>query len=281
MTLGVFLIVIASSFFQAWWNFRLKKASVDRASFLLVGWLVFGLIATPVSLFFIDKPFEWRWMYFILATGFAQGLYLMALSFAYSLSDMSLVFPISRGTAVALSAVVLSFLGGSDVSMLGWCGVGAIAIGAMSTGRVDFKTAQGKKGLLLSVIIALIVCSYSVIDTFGAREIPIFFYVLVMNIVGPLWALPFIYKHKKKDILKTLKNHKLEGFLVGLAGSGPYFIVLWAFQFAQPAYILALREVSILFALFLGVRKLKEQVSLEKIIGIALILVGIVFIKMA
>jgi drug/metabolite transporter (DMT)-like permease len=281
MSLAIFAVVVLSSVFQAWWNFHLKKTPIDRSAFLLVSWFFFGLIATPVSLFFINKPFQWEWLFFIAATGFAQGMYLLILCWAYSVSDISLVFPVARGASVGFSAVVLSMVGGYSISVLGWIGIATVVVGAMCMGSVDLKTERGRLGLIASLMIAMIITSYSVIDTFGAQEIPIVFYVIVMNLTAPIVAFPFVYRKKRQDVLLAWRHYKREGFLVALAGSAAYLVVIWTFNYASPAYVLALREVSIVFASIMGIHFLKESRPKRKIIGIVLILFGIICIKLA
>lgn len=281
MPIWVFAVVIASSFFQAWWNFHLKKTPIDRSAFLLVGWFLFGLIFTPISIIFMDKPFQWEWLYFIIPTGIAQGMYLLVLCWAYSVSDISLVFPVSRGAGLGLLSVALALLGKSSISYLGWIGIIAIMLGVMSLGSVDIKTARGRKGLLASLLIAVVVAFYSVVDSFGSQEIPIPFYVMIMNITGPLFAFPFVYRSRKADVLIAFQKYKLQGILVGLAGTAAYMIVVFMFRYSTPAYVLALREVSVVIATALGVVYLGESKSLRKYIGIAFILTGIICIKLA
>lgn len=281
MPIWVFAVVVFSSFFQAWWNFHLKKTPIDRSAFLMVGWFLFGVVATPISVLLLDKPFEWDWIYFIIATGVLQGLYLLVLCWAYSVSDISMVFPVARGSSLGLTALSLSLLGQSPLSKTGALGVATIMLGAMCLGSVDLKTTRGRTGLLASLIIALIIASYSVIDSYGAQKIPVVFYVMVMNITGPLCAFPFVYHRRKADVIVAFKQYKFEGFLVGLAGSLAYIVVIAMFKYAPPTYVLALREISIVFAAVLGITLLKESKPLRKLIGISLILVGIVCIKLA
>ncbi|MCC6138609.1 MAG: EamA family transporter [Bdellovibrionaceae bacterium] len=281
MPIWVFAVVLFSSFFQAWWNFHLKKTPIDRSAFLVVGWFLFGLVATPISIFFLDKPFEWSWMYYIVATGVLQGLYLLILCWAYSVSDISMVFPVARGTSLGITALSLSLLGQSPLSGMGLAGIATIVTGAICLGSVDLKTARGRTGLLASLLIALIIGFYSVIDSYGALKIPVPFYVIVMNIIGPICAFPFVYHRRKADVIVAMKQYKLQGFIVGLAGSAAYIVAISMFKYAPPTYVLALREISIVFAAILGIVFLKESKPLRKLIGIGLILVGIIFIKLA
>lgn len=281
MPIWVFAVVITSSFFQAWWNFHLKKTPIDRSAFLMVGWFLFGIIATPISILFMDKPFEWNWLYFIIPTGIFQGLYLLVLCWAYSVSDISLVFPVARGVGLGLTSIGLTLAGKSSISQMGWIGIGTIMIGAISLGSVDIKTVRGRTGLLASLIIACIIAFYSVVDSFGAQKIPNAFYVIIMNVTGPLCAFPFVYKRRPADVLVAFRQYKLQGILVGLAGTLAYVVVISMFRYAPPAYVLALREVSIVIATVLGIRYLGESKSIRKYIAIGLIVAGIFCIKLA
>lgn len=246
-----------------------------------MSWLVFGLIATPISLFFIDKPFQWNWLFFIFATGFAQGIYLLILCWAYSVSDISMVFPVARGSSIVFTALTLAVIGDFPISTTGWMGIGAIATGAICMGSVDLHTLRGRTGLMASLLIAVIIASYSVIDSFGAQEIPIVFYVMVMNLVAPLFAFPFVYHRRKADVIVAFKSYKWQGFWVGLAGSAAYVVVISMFQYSSAAYVLALREVSIVIAAILGIRYLGESRAPRKFVGIGFILFGILLIKLA
>lgn len=281
MSIAVFALVVLTSIFQAWWNFQVKKVEADKSAFLIVGWFFFGVVSTPLSLLFLDRPFDTRWLYFVAATGFAQGIYLVILSWAYTVADISVVFPIARGASIGYTALVLSLIGGYTLSTNGIVGICGVVAGAVCLASVEFKSRANRLGIGLALALALIVTSYSVIDTFGAREIPVLFYVCAMNITAPLFALPFLYKTKQRDIIEVWRKFKWQGFLVGLAGSGGYVIVIWAFQKAPAPYVLALREVSIVFAALLGVYVLKEKIYPRKVVGIALILLGIIFLKIA
>ncbi len=281
MSLSIFLLIIAASFFQAWWNFHLKKVKVDKSAFLFVGWLSLGVVSVPISLFFMDKPLDPTWWHFVLATGLIQGMYLVVLSTAYTLADVSLVFPLARGLSIALTTVTLVVFAKLPVNQVGVVGICVIFFGSMLLAFRHWTSEKNRQAMMLAVVIAILVSSYSVLDSFGAQKIPIVFYVAVMNIVGPLAALPWLYHSKKNDFVFVFKNHLFLAFLVGLAGSAAYLITIWAYSFAPAPYVLALREVSIVIASVLGILYLKEPLTRLKIAGIGFILIGILLIKLA
>jgi drug/metabolite transporter (DMT)-like permease len=281
MSIFVFFTVISASLGQAWWNFYLKKITIDKSAFLLMSWLFFGVVTTPLSILFLDKPFSLTWLPFILCTGFAQGIYLVLLCWAYTVADISLVFPIARGASTGFTTVVLTLMGAYTLSKTGIMGVSSVVLGAVCLGSFEFNNPKARVGILLALLLALIVTSYTVIDSFGAQEIPLPFYVCVMNITAPLVALPFLWKGRREAIVESWKKYKWSGFAVSLAGSGAYLIVMWAYQKVPAPYILALREISIVFVALLGFRFLNEPMYPRKILGISLILAGIFLIKMA
>lgn len=281
MSILTYIAVLLASFFQAWWNFRLKSVPVDKSAFLFVSWLFFGVLLTPLSVFVLDKPFEWSWLPYILGTGLAQGLYLVLLCWAYTVADISLVFPLARGLAVGLTTAVLGMMGIHSLSKVGMLGIVAVMLGAFCLASLEIRSVKNRVGIFLALALALVITSYTVIDSLGAKEIPILFYVLIMNVIGPVCAFPFLWKGRKNAIILVWKKWKWRAFIVALAGSGGYLVVLWAYQNAPAPYVLALREISIVFATLLGVHYLGEKIYPRKFFGIALILAGIFLIKLA
>lgn len=270
-----------ASFFQAWWNFHLKKVEVDKSAFLFVGWLSLGIVATPLSWIFLPQPLADGWWNYALGTGVLQGLYLIVLSEAYARADVSVVFPLSRGISVAFATLALVLFARQPVSWVGGLGTFIIVAGSLILSFKKGISTRTRDGVLLAVVNGAIVASYSVLDSFGAHQVPIVFYVSLMNLIAPLSALPWLYGRKKRDFVVVFKNHLVLAFLVAAAASGAYLVVVWAFLWAPPHYVLALREISIVIAALLGIRYLGEPVTRSKVAGIALILSGILLIKLA
>lgn len=246
-----------------------------------MSWVFFGVVFTPISYYFSEQSFEWSWMPFILCTGLAQGVYLVLLAWAYTVADVSLVYPIARGVGVGCTTLLLALTGTHTLSGTGITGIVAVVAGALFLSSVEIKNKKSRVGIFLAVALGLIITSYMVIDSFGAQKIPIFFYVVAMNLSAPLFALPMMYKGRRAEILNAWKKYKWQGLAVGFAGSFSYLIVLWAYSLAPAPYVMALREISIVFAAFLGVKYLGEKIYPRKIFGISLILAGIFLLKMA
>jgi drug/metabolite transporter (DMT)-like permease len=164
---------------------------------------------------------------------------------------------------------------------MGVLGISTVVFGALLLSIRHLSSHKTRMGVLMALVIGVLVASYSVLDSFGAQQIPIVFYVAAMNISAPLFALPWLYQSKKQDFVVVFKNHLFVALLVAFAGSAAYLIVVWAYTKAPPHYVLALREVSIVITTLLGVVYLKEPMTRLKASGIAFILLGILLIKLA
>jgi uncharacterized membrane protein len=68
---------------------------------------------------------------------------------------------------------------------------------------------------------------------------------------------------------------------VGLGSTGTYLLILAAFRQAPASYVVAARELSIAVAVALGVAGLRELLTLPKVLSTAVILVGVVLVKVA
>ncbi len=122
---------------------------------------------------------------------------------------------------------------------------------------------------------------YSLIDGIGARvgESPVGFYAYsaILSTVLYFCTVPFW----QPRVLRVLKTGKRVTFFGGGASFIAYALVVYAFTQAPIALVTALRETSIIFALFIGVFFLKERLDLAKVTSTFLTLLGAAVMKLA
>jgi len=132
MDIIVFSVVIFSAFLQASWNFFAKKSERTSSVLILVGWFIMSLGLVPLALILTDfSTFDIKWLWFILATGFVHTVYVFTLSWAYSVGEISVVFPISRGGGILGTTLIMVMFFASSLSFIGLVGIGAIVFGIM------------------------------------------------------------------------------------------------------------------------------------------------------
>lgn len=218
----------------------------------------------------------WGWL---VASGLLHAFYLWALVRAYQVGDLSAVYPVLRGTAPLLTALVtLGILGepASAREILGIALIGA-AMFAMIAGRHLGRAALGW-ALLTGVFIA----SYTVIDAHGVRAAPspasyiAWLFVMMGAIVVAMFAAA-----TRGAVFAAAAQQWRPGVIAGALSIVTYGMALWALSLGPTAPLAALRETGMVTALLIAILVLKERATRGRIIGVLGILTGAVLILTA
>jgi len=140
ISFAVFFLVITSSVFHALWNFFARKVK-GNMGVIYIGLFVATIALSPFILFiniaqpsFIYSPYNPKAAIFILISGLIHVVYFACLGAAYKFGEISVVYPVARGTGVGLTSLVAYFILGERVDWLGWIGIWSIVIGVMMVG---------------------------------------------------------------------------------------------------------------------------------------------------
>lgn len=269
-------LVLISALMHAGWNFLVKRGNdgqLDTALFAMGCSLIAAVLLPFVPL---PDPSCYPWL---LATLFIHVAYFLTLAAAYQHADLSLAYPVMRG----LAPVLVSFFAlasGEMLNTLQMLGIGLIAFGILMPAWIG-KPWRNKKGLYFAVLNAAIIALYTVLDGVGVRlsgnAISYTLWLFLFNSWGILAIL--IWRRSLREVVVSVRA----GWRMALLGAGlsmgSYGIVLWAMtQSAIPA-VAALREVSVVFAAFLGAWFLKETVGRWRILGASFVGVGAAVIR--
>lgn len=122
MTSGIFLLVITAAICHALWNFAARKVAGDlvviRLS-LCAGCLL--LIPGVMYVIYHQKGgavIPLAAVPYMIATGVIHALYFGLLARAYECGEISVVYPIARGSGIGLIALLAWFLLKEDISVL-------------------------------------------------------------------------------------------------------------------------------------------------------------------
>jgi drug/metabolite transporter (DMT)-like permease len=277
MTLEVMLVVLGSALLHALWNALVRSAS-DKFSSTV--WIVCGaavwalplLTATPL-------PASESWPY-LLASVLIHGVYFTLVALAYRGSELGVAYPLMRGSAPALTAVLGVLLLGETLNMSAIAGVALVCAGVLSMGVAAWRNGSSSNGLQ----------SYTLVDGAGVRIAGNPWSYTLSLFIGTALLMGLMALARGRWQAKALNNtvqrmSRREGLRLaawGGAGTlGAYGLVLWAFAQAPVALVAALRETSIVFALLLGAVFLKERLTRTKLIAVVLIAAGAVCLKLA
>lgn len=283
MTWLVFLALIFGAFLHASWNSFIKQSS-DKS--LETAYVIFltAIVALPLLTIF-GLPKQEVFPYIALSVLLHVGYY-YSLSSAYKYGDFSLAYPVMRGSAPLILTIFQAFYFKEIPSYIVCMGIGAISIGIFLLGIKKIKdVTQHRKVFLFAFLNAVIIALYTIVDGIGvnASETPWSYISLLMFADGFLFPILLLIKRgwgNYRQLRIYLKNRFLIALLGAIFTMGSYGIALWAMTQAPISIVAALRELSVLIAIFISWYVLKEVMSIHRILGIFLIISGAVSLRL-
>ena len=277
MTIFVFSVVLFAAALHAIWNAVVKGSSDKLLTTVLV--TTWATLIAAVCLPFLPVPSRESWP-FIGASTLLQIGYYVLVARTYHLADMSQTYPLMRGTAPLLVAITSVAFLGSHLSPSAWAGIAIICAGILAMAASGH--ANNKAGLMLALLNAGLIASYTLIDGYGVRlsGTPASYTLWIFLLTGiPLIAWAFVARRV------DFKNYIAANWHLGLIGGAgtiiSYGLALWAMTLAPVAVIAALRETSILFGTAISMFVLKEQISKVRMIAVCIIAMGAGILRFA
>lgn len=273
MSLGVFAAVLAAALVHAGWNLLIKGAA-DKLAMTMSVAICAGLIAAAI-LPFLPLPAPASWPY-LAASVLLQSIYYLLIARAYRVADMSLAYPLMRGTAplvVALSGVAVfgEALGGGE-----WLAVGLISAGIAALALGAARSA----GVATALLNALVIASYTLVDASGARlsGAPAAYVLLLAVPTGVVTVATALAGGARPRFDRRTLGLGLVG---GAATTLSYGVALWAMTRAPVAPVAALRETSIVFGLFGGRLLFGERVGGRRLVAVLTVVIGVIALRLA
>ncbi|ARB25817.1 EamA family transporter [Pseudomonas tolaasii] len=276
MSLDIFAIILLGALLHATWN-AVVKGGGDKLLTTCMITSVAALIALAV-IPFLERPAPQSWP-FIGASVVFQVLYFVLVASTYRIADMSQTYPIMRGTAPLLVAMVSVLLLSETLSAFAWLGIAVISLGILSMAVAP--SVGRKNGLMLALINACVIAGYTLIDGLGVRKsgAPVAYTLWIFLLTGlPLaaWALAT----RRREFCRYLEHHWRAGIIGGFGTIASYGLALWAMTSAPIATVSALRETSILFGVVISAFVLKEHLTLVRIVAACIIAAGAMLLRL-
>lgn len=278
MSFGVFLAVMAAAMLHAGWN-AIIRFGRDKFQGMLVLSTCQGILGV-VLIFLYPLPTGQTWIWLAGSAVLHSG-YKAFLTFAYMHGDLSRVYPIARGTAPMLVAVIGAFLLADIVAPLEYFGILLIGAGIVLMARGVFVHGESRALLPFAFASALMTAGYSLVDGFGARVSgDAAMYVAWMFVLDGVLFLAWGLWYRGPDALPRRAGLWGLGALAGVASYGAYGIAVWAMTVAPIALVTALRETSVLFAVLIGVVFFGERADRGKLAAALLIAGGVAMTRL-
>ncbi len=275
MTGGALALALGAAVLHAGWNVLLAGSRDTAAA--TAGLLVWGvaLLAAPALL---TGSVSAEAIPFIAASAALELLYFVLLARAYRGGELSVVYPIARGSAPVVVLVFSVIALKESVSAGAAVGVLAIAAGVLLVGlgafhfRFAMKSAPPPRDLLFGLAIGVVIASYTLVDSEAMEHAdPIAYLALV---VAPCAAL-------YPAVTKTRPDLSARTALTAAATFGAFLMVLAAFRLAPAAPVAAVRETSVVIAALLAAAFLNEAVGVRRMAGTLCVAAGVAAIVIA
>ncbi len=275
----VFLVLLAAVL-HASWN-AVVKSSGDR-------FLTFTAIRGTGSFFglvlaaFVPFPDASAWPY-LIAGMVIHNCYYVSLLQAYRFGDLSHVYPLSRGIAPVLVAVLAAVFAGEVPTAGGMAGIALVTAGIIG---LMFAGPGLKDGGMTPVVLALVtglfIASYTVVDGLGIRlgETALG-YIAWLNAGEGIPFMAAALVSRPREIVPFLKQNWPRTTGAAMVLVLAYALVLYALGQGAMAHVSALRETSVLFAAVIGVVVLREPLGWRRIAAAAVIVAGVILLQVS
>ena len=272
----VFTVVLSAALLHAIWNAIVKAGGDKFLTMIMVTTAAAALSAALLP--FLRAPAMASWP-FAIASALFQITYFLLVARTYQIADMSQAYPLMRGTAPLIVALVSVFRLGDALSPIAWFGVIGICLGIFSIALGS--AIKDRKGLYLALLNALVIAAYTLIDGIGVRRSGTaaaytLWVFLMSGLPLALWAMTA----RRSSFLPYLRRYWGLGIAGGLGTTASYGLALWAMTLAPVAVVAALRETSILFGIMIAGLVLKEPIGPRRVISACIIAGGAAILRL-
>ena len=275
-------LVVCAAVLHAIWNALAKRAdnqfvflwsSVSLATLLL---LPAGLVRLPAE----GTPAAG--LPFVAASVAIHALYFYALGRSYRHGDFSRVYPMARGLGVALVPLVALPVFGERLSWLGALGVGFVVLGiaALSVTPSALPVKRIGTGTAWALVTGLTIAAYSLVDKAGVARLHPMPYIALMGLGLSALLAPVVLADRPA-LAHEWRRHWRTILVASAMNLTSYLLVLFAFRLSKAGYVVAARELSILFSAFIGSLWLREGRLGPRLAGASVVLAGVVCIAVA
>jgi drug/metabolite transporter (DMT)-like permease len=274
------MAVLLGAACHASWNALVKSGSDPFLDTVSVATCLAAVTAIMLVFLPMPLPLEASWLC-LVGSVVIHVAYYTFLVLAYREGDLSLVYPIMRGTAPAFTALLAAVLLGEQPSWGGWTGVLLVSGGVLLL-TADAPRSKGVRlsPVLFALLNAGVIVGYTLVDGVGVRlSGNAFSYTGWMLLLTGVFVFLISFAFRGRQVTHHILAQWKKWTIGGVFTFASYSLALWAMTKAPIAPVAALRETSIVFSAVLAVFVLKERITTLRRVSIAIVTAGAIAIK--
>lgn len=260
-----------------------KRAAAGGPEFTWLFFVVATVVFAPLALVaaIVARP-AWGWPQTIAvgATGFLHLAYYVVLQRGYRTGDLSLVYPIARGSGPLLSVAAGAVVFGESLSAGVVAGAAVVVVGVVILVNPFGSTHHAvAASLRYGLLTGLIIGGYTIWDTRAVARlgIPPLLLDWCGNAVRSLLLAPIALRDRVR-LRETWRRHRREAIGIGILSSSAYILVLTALTLSPVSRVAPAREVSIIVGAWLGGRVLGEGDDRRRIAASVVVVTGVLLL---
>lgn len=265
-------LALAAAALHAGWNVLLRgSADVEARTAVVLGLSV--VLFAPVAA--ATWSVSWAVAPYVAASAALEGVYFALLVAAYRRRELSVVYPIARGSAPLLVLLGTAVVLARHVSAEAAIGVCLVAVGVVLVRGIR----RGAEGLLVALAIGCAIAGYTLVDKEALRHAASLPYLELVLAPVALVAVPVVAARKGAAALRAQLTTST--VVAAVASFAAYALVLAALRLAPAPEVAAVRETSVVLAALLAAAVLREPVSLERFAGAVAVAGGVALLALA
>lgn len=275
-------LIVLSAFAHAGWNY-LAKASGDKHVFFWSFIALGSLLYLPAAVYFASRTtFTPEACVYLVGTAVLHIVYFQLLKQAYTHADLSIAYPVSRGTGLVLIAIIGIVLLKEKISLPAIAAIATIVAGIVV---MHLRTAEQAaaapfwtKATILPLLVGLTIAAYSVWDKKALNDTEVHPLLLgEASFLGQAVVNGFFVLGRRNALRTEIRVHWKAIVAAAILAPGSYLLILIALSLAESkvSYIAPSRELGIVIGVLLGRFLLKEAYSPARLIGSLLIVAGV------
>jgi drug/metabolite transporter (DMT)-like permease len=280
-------LVLSAACLHASWNLLAKRAGSGGAEFVWLFGALSSVLYLPlaaIALLQMDEPLGRAQIGFMVGSGALHLCYFTLLQYGYRAGDLSVVYPLARGTGPMLSTTFAILLFGERPSAVALTGAALVCAGVIVVGTGRSATDVTKR-TSVAVVFGLatggLIATYTLWDkrAVAVLLVPPLLLDWAANFVRTLLLTP-VAMRRRVVVARVWNSHRREAIGIALMAPAAYILVLTALAVTPVSYVAPAREVSILIGTVLGARLLGEQGLGRRLVGAAAIVSGLVVLAL-
>lgn len=282
MTAWAVILILIAAFIHATWNLLNKQAS-GHATFTWIVAVASAVLYAPLT---IGMIVVWEIEIGFMQTGLMAGsaalhtAYFLLLNQGYRVGDLSLVYPLARGTGPLLSSLAAIVFLGERPSLLAICGTGLILGGVtlLSFSRTSLRQGT-RQAIIYALVTGFLIAAYTLWDKQAVSRFAMAPLVLDWgaNLGRAIMLTPFAIRFWPQMKVEW-RDHRYEAICIAALIPLSYILVLTAMRFTPVSYVAPAREISILIGTIMGMRLLAEGEAARRLTAAAAMVLGLIFL---